>query len=242
MLKQAEDLQKQGRWPEARAGLDAAPDVPGTEASVGLAERLQQARADARLVAELEDIRLRLAEGRRGPEALARTGDRLYAAAFRRYGIDLTELEPAETAARIRKSAIRETLLAFMHDWLLYWAVGPDRERLRAGVVRADDDAWRRRLRETLAGPYDAGKREALLTAPEALTQPPVVLALLVRATTYSHQQEQEQLRAVQARGPASRHPEDFWINYLAGLLLGAGTPARSRRLLAGGRRHPPGE
>jgi serine/threonine-protein kinase len=219
VLKQAEDLQKQGRWPEARAALDAAPDLSGTAGAAGLGERLHQARADARLVADLEDIRLRLAEGRRGPEALARTGDRLYAAAFGRYGIDLAELDPAEAAAKIRQSAIRETLLAFLHDWMLYWVVGADRERLRAVVDRADDDAWRRRLRETLAGPYDAGKREALLTAPEAPAQPPVVLAVLVRATTYSHPQEQEQARAM-LREAQQRHPEDFWINYLLGYFL----------------------
>jgi serine/threonine-protein kinase len=222
VLKQAAALQGQGRWPEARAALDAAPDLPGPAAPAGLSGRLHQARADARLVADLEDIRLRLAEGRKGPEALARTGDRLYAAAFRRYGIDLTELGPAEAAARIRQSAIRETLLAFLHDWLCYWASGPDRDRLGAVVDRADDDAWRRRLRESMVGPYDAGKREALLAAPEALAQPPVVLAVLARATTYSPQEEQA--RAVLGEAQ-QRHPEDFWTNFLLGGFLLQGRP-----------------
>jgi serine/threonine-protein kinase len=217
VLKQAAALQEEGRWPEARAALDAAPDLLGPAAPAGLSERLHQARADARLVAELEDIRLRLFEGKKGPEALARTGNRLYAAAFERYGIDLTGLSPAEAAARIRQSAIRETLLAFLHDWLLYWASGADRDRLRAVVDRADDDAWRRRLRQTMMGPHDPGEREALLTAPEAPAQPPVVLAVLVRAETDSSLQER--VRAV-LREAQQRHPEDFWINFLLGGFL----------------------
>jgi serine/threonine-protein kinase len=219
VLAQAATLQKKGRWPEARAALDAAPDLLGPAAPAGLSGRLHQARADARLVAELEDIRLRLFEGKKGPEALARTGDRLYAAAFRRYGIDLTQMEPAEAAARIRESAIREPLLAFLHDWLLYWAPGPDRDQLLVVVDHADDDAWRRRLRRTMLGPHDSGEREALLTALEAPDQPPVVLAVLARATTYSHQQEQEQAQAM-LREAQRRHPEDFWINYLLGCFL----------------------
>jgi serine/threonine-protein kinase len=217
VLTQATDLQKQGRWPEARAALDAAPDLLDPAAPAGLSARLRQARADARLVADLEDIRLRLFEGKKGPEALARMGDSLYAAAFGGYGIDLRELSPADAAARIRQSAIREPLLAFLHDWLLYWASGPDRERLRAVVDHADDDAWRKRLRATMAGSHDPGEREALLTTPEAPAQPPVVLAVLVRAETDSSLQERA--RAV-LREAQQRHPEDFWINFLLGGFL----------------------
>src|SRR5262249_30227519 len=196
---------------------DAAPDLLGPPAPPGLSGRLRQARADARLVAELEDIRLRLFEGKKGPEALARTADHLYAAAFRRYGIDLTALGPAEAAALISQSAIRETLLAFLHDWLCYWASGPDRDRLGAVVDRADDDPWRRQLRESMLGPYDAGKGELLLTAPEAPAQPPVVLAVLARAETDSSLQERA--RAV-LREAQQRHPENFWINFLLGDFL----------------------
>jgi hypothetical protein len=89
-------------------------------------------------------------------------GERLYAEAFRGYGIDLLRLEPAEAAARIRHSAIRTTLLAFLYDWVFYWESDADRARLRAVLDLADDDEWRRRLRTALAV-YDAAKREELL-------------------------------------------------------------------------------
>jgi serine/threonine-protein kinase len=87
VLGQAADLQKQGRWPEARAVLEGAPSLLGPSASAGLRERVSQALADADMVDKLEEIRLRLLEGRKRFETVTPTGDRLYAEAFRNYGI-----------------------------------------------------------------------------------------------------------------------------------------------------------
>ena len=128
------------------------------------------------MVTELEEIRLRLLEGR------APSGHRLYAEAFREYGIALPAPEPAEAAARIRNSAIRETLLAFLHDWLFFWVSDADKDQLRDVLDRADDDDWRRRLRKTLRGAYDPGKRQELLRAREAPDQPPLILGGLAYA------------------------------------------------------------
>ena len=146
VLEQAAALQKQGRWPEARAVLEGAPSLVDTPALADLRQRVGQALADARMVTELEEIRLRLLEGR------APSGHRLYAEAFREYGIALPAPEPEGAAAQIRNSAIRETLLAFLHDWLFFWASDADKDQLRAVLDRADDDDWRRRLRQDAAG------------------------------------------------------------------------------------------
>jgi serine/threonine-protein kinase len=217
VLQQAAGLQKQERWPEVRAALEQAPGLLGTSAPEGLRERVRQARADADMVAELDEIRLRLLEGRKRREPVAPRGDRLYAEAFRRYGIPLLTLEPAEAAARIRQSAIRETLLAFLYDWVLNWESDADRGRLRTVVDRADDDAWRRRLRQALTKVYDPAKREELLQAREALAQPPVVLAGL--AAVLSHGPQEEQARAL-LREAQRLHPEDFWLNFQLGYYL----------------------
>ena len=120
-LEQAAALQKQGRWPEARAVLEGAPSLVDTPALADLRERVGQALADVRMVTELEEIRLRLLEGR------AASGHRLYAEAFREYGIALPAPKPEVAAAQIRNSAIRETLLAFLHDWMFFWV--PDAEQ-----------------------------------------------------------------------------------------------------------------
>jgi tetratricopeptide (TPR) repeat protein len=216
VLVHAEDLEKHGRWREARAVLEGAPSLLDTPALADLSKRVGQALADARMVAELEEIRLRLLEGRKSHELAVPSGHQLYAEAFRKYGIALPE--PAGAAAQIRNSAIRETLLTYLHDWLFFWVRDADLDKLRAVLDRADDDGWRRRLRETLRGPYDGGKRQALLRAREAPDQPPLVLGGLAYAIM-NRGTEGEEARAL-LREAQARHPEDFWINYHLGYIL----------------------
>jgi serine/threonine-protein kinase len=216
VLAQAADLEKQGRWPESREVLKGAPALLGASASKELRERVQQAAVDADMVALLEDIRLRLLEGAKSHEPAVLPGEQLYAEAFRDYGIDLVALEPAETAARIRRSAIRTMLLAFLYDWVCRWESAATRARLREVLDLADDDPWRRQLRAGLTG-YDAAKREELLLAPEAPDQPPVVVAGLGEVLIHSPQGQLAQALLHKAQ---ERHPEDFWINYQLGYLL----------------------
>jgi serine/threonine-protein kinase len=216
VLTQAAELQKQGRWPESRAVLNGASGLVGASAPADLRERVGRELVDANMVAELEDIRLRLLEGRRSHELDAPRGERLYAEAFRGYGIDLMTPEPAEAAARIRSSAIRETLLAFLYDWVFYWESDADRARLRAVLDLADDDDWRRQLRTTLMA-YDAAKREELLRAPEATDQPPIVVAGLTGVLIHGPHEQSARSLLHQAQ---QRHPEDFWINLQLGYLL----------------------
>jgi serine/threonine-protein kinase len=211
-LEQAAAFRKQGRWPEVRAALEGVASLLDTSARADLRERLHEARADADMVLDLEEIRLRLSEGGTGQEKPSLSPDQAYAEAFRKYGIALTAPEPAEAAARIRNSAIRETLLAFLYDWL-YWVSDANRAKLRALLDEADDDEWRREFREALAV-KDAGKLKALARAEEAVTQPPVVLSGLA-GSLLGGDHRLEALALL--REAQQRHPEDFWINYLLG-------------------------
>jgi serine/threonine-protein kinase len=211
-LEQAAAFRKQGRWPEARAALEGAPSLLETSGPTGLRERLDEARADADMVLGLEEIRLRLSEGGAGQQRPAVSADQAYAEAFRKYGIALTTSGPAEAAARVRSSAIRETLLAFLYDWL-YWVSDANRDRLRALLDQADDDDWRRDFRAALAA-GDAEKLRTLARADGAGAQPPVVLSGLAGSLLGSdHRLEALAL----LREAQQRHPEDFWINYLLG-------------------------
>jgi tetratricopeptide (TPR) repeat protein/tRNA A-37 threonylcarbamoyl transferase component Bud32 len=217
VLEQAAALQKQGRWPDARAVLEAAPTLADTPALADLRRRMRQALADARMVTELEEIPLRLLEGR------APSGHRLYAEAFREYGITLPAQDPAPAAAQIRNSAIRETLLPFLHDWMLYWGPDADRARLQAVLDLVDDDPWRRRLRKTLRGANDARARIDLLRSREAPYQPPLILGGLAYAIM-NHGTEGEEARSL-VRTAQRRHPEDFWFNLHLGYALLAESP-----------------
>jgi eukaryotic-like serine/threonine-protein kinase len=208
-LGQAAALGKQGLWQEARAVLDEAPSLLSTSAPADLRERLGRARADANLAADLERTRLRLTAD---PRKARETAGPLYAEAFRKYGIDLPLLGPAEAAARVNGSAIRETLLAFLHDWL-YWASDADRDQLLAVLDRVDDDPWRRAFRESLPV-RDARRMKQLATAPGASAQPPLFLSGLGGILLANGQREEA---LAWLREAQQRHPGDFWLNFLLG-------------------------
>src|SRR5262249_23694870 len=81
-------------------------------------EELDEEQKDRRMVATLEGIRLRGADEKHKAFDVTRTR-RLYADAFREYGLDMEALSVVECGRRVRESAIREELLAALHDWLV---------------------------------------------------------------------------------------------------------------------------
>jgi serine/threonine-protein kinase len=94
-LEKAADLEKQGRWPEARAVLEGALTLLDTSAPAELRERLRGALADIETAAELEEIRLSLSATSPPDQEAPRSPGHLYADVFRSYGLDLGALEPA---------------------------------------------------------------------------------------------------------------------------------------------------
>jgi serine/threonine-protein kinase len=214
VIEQAAALEEQGRWPGARAVL-AAPSLAG--APPATAERLRRARADADMGARLEDVRLRLSEGPQVQERASPLADRLYAEAFRAYGVSLGD--PVEVAAaRVRDSAIAPTVLVFLHDWF-YWVTDENRAALRALIERADDDPWRREFRDALTA-NDVRRLVGLARDPGAARQPPVILSGLVGTLLTSGQADVRDAAWAMLRGAQRRNPGDFWINYLLGAML----------------------
>jgi tetratricopeptide (TPR) repeat protein len=194
--------------------------------------RGEQLRRDVRMLAELDEIRLRQAESKEGAMFDAVGTAARYAATFTAYGIDVAALDPTQAAARIRGSAIREALVAGLDGWMQVKPDGldppeqqrmfrqevehADRARLRAVADAADDSAWRRAFRAAALA-KDARELKALAGQAKALDQPPGVLAGLgsVLADTGLWKEAEAILRQAQ-----QRHPGDFWINYNLGHLL----------------------
>ncbi|HEV3083361.1 MAG TPA: protein kinase, partial [Gemmataceae bacterium] len=211
-VEKAAILGQQGRWSEALAALEGAQSLMDSSTPEDLRNRLRQARADAEMVAQLEEIRLRLSDSRASQETTSVSPGKVYADTFQNYGIPLLALEPGEAAARIRISSIRPTLLQFLHDWL-FRGSDETRARLRDVLDRADDDDWRRAFRKSLIA-KNADELVALSREPAAPDQPPVVLSCLGGALAGDKYKNEALLLLRQAQ---QRHPGDFWINYLLG-------------------------
>jgi serine/threonine-protein kinase len=210
-VEKATELREKGRWSEAQLALEGAQSLVGTSAPKHVLVRLQRAQADARMVSELDEIRLRSSEGRKNELTGPGSASAMYADAFRNYGIPLLTMKPPEAAARIRESSIRATLVAYLYHWIL--VPDADQVRLREVLDLADDDKWRSEFRRALVED-DANKLQALAHSPVALDQPPVVESALASAMIGKMYKYEAQ---VFMRDAQRRHPEDFWLNYLLG-------------------------
>jgi tetratricopeptide (TPR) repeat protein len=160
------------------------------------------------MVVKLDDIRLK----ERDPAPL-------YADAFREFGIDVENLDPAEAASRIGQRTIRSVLVAALDEWARRTPNDSRydlrRQRLRDIADRADEerDALPARLRKALAQRDQKEVQSALRQlAADARANPPAPAVLVSLATA---------LRVGGVGGEAlpllraavARHPGDFWLN-----------------------------
>ena len=87
-----------------------------------LQQEAARTAADSQFKTQLENIRMRQADGwwfpRQSPELSSNrlSGTSRYEAAFREAGLDLVALSAEEAAERVRNSAIRETIIAALDD------------------------------------------------------------------------------------------------------------------------------
>jgi tetratricopeptide (TPR) repeat protein len=120
-------------------------------------------------------------------------------------------MEPTVAVSRVRNSAVREILLAYLHEWH-FWTE-ENRDRLQMLLDLADDDEWRRKFRVALAA-KDTARLQTLAIAPEAVVQPPVIVSG-VGGILIAGEHRGEALTLL--RQGHERFPGDFWINFLLG-------------------------
>jgi tetratricopeptide (TPR) repeat protein len=214
-LERAELLRQQEHWDEALAVLALAKAQLEGRGLGALGERVEQSRRDVEMLRKLEEAWLQQAAGGKGRGFDYAGADRQYAGAFAGYGLEETALEKKEAAERVRSSAICDRLLAALYEWSLVRdeLKKGDGVLLRSVADLADDDPWRRRLRQA-GGRRDRAALEALAKEKRILSKPPrylVLLAVGLRSAGSSTKAERL-LRQVQAARPA-----DFWINFELG-------------------------
>jgi serine/threonine protein kinase/tetratricopeptide (TPR) repeat protein len=193
-------------------------------ASAELAGRVLQWRSALHTVVRLDEVRSETV--REGDEGFDwADADAAYRELLGCHGVSPEMQNPAEVAARLRASAIREDLLAALDGWVLARSfIGAPGQDVLLDVARlADGDPWRNRLREAV-GERD---RDALLelARDEALpAQPAADILLLGRVL----RELGEGPAAVEILRRAQRErPADFWINVTLGYSLEDSDPVQ---------------
>jgi tetratricopeptide (TPR) repeat protein len=190
----------------AEAQLDAGVLGPGLRGQV------EQLLRDQHMLAQLEKARLQSAVSSKQVPFDFAGADRLYAGAFEWYGLDVTALSLQDAAQRVWQSAIGTHLTAGLDDWAFArdHLVERGGAPLRAVADLADEDPWRRRLREA-AGRGDRDALERLADERGVLSQPPTTLVLLATSLRDNGSRAAAERLLRQAQ---PSHPTDFWINF----------------------------
>jgi tetratricopeptide (TPR) repeat protein/tRNA A-37 threonylcarbamoyl transferase component Bud32 len=216
-----------GTLPAARHALELARARLAGGGSARLRERLERLQQDLDLIVALEQASLQMAAVSAEQGALPHKGwnyvgsDRRYAAAFDAYGLDVTGSRPEEAAERIRASARRTQLVVALDHWAQVKArLQQESEApLRALAALADEDAWRRRLREAVGG----AKRKVLVAMAEekqSADQPTASLEVLIRVLEAFRDPDSLAAAERLLRRAQQRRPADFWLNYWLALIL----------------------
>jgi tetratricopeptide (TPR) repeat protein len=218
-LRRAEDLLGQGKAGTPLRGRVAAVRA-GLERGWAQAQRrARDARAERRLVAQLEAIR-----GERGEHFDAERADRAYAEAFRAFGLDLDALGPQQVGAKLAGRPGTAEIAAALDEWCTIRRVHlagrkevQPWQRLAEAARVADPDPWRNRLRRARER-QDRTTLVKLATSSEVTTLPAPTLVLLgealAEAWAFGH------ASAILRQGQR-RYPGDFWINRQLGWYLG---------------------
>jgi tetratricopeptide (TPR) repeat protein/tRNA A-37 threonylcarbamoyl transferase component Bud32 len=214
-LDKAADLRRQARWDEAEAVLEQTQHRLGESGPDDLCRRVEQARADLRLVRRLDAAHLKAATWVERQFDYA-GAEREYAAAFRHGQLGQPGDDVAAVAARLRGSAIKEQLVAALDDWATLTGSGSRRAWLLAVARRADHDPSRGRFRNPRIWRNRQALERLARQAVERQWSPQLVTAL-ARVLERWGGNTVPLLRAAQAR-----HPQDFWLNFELGNALRA--------------------
>jgi hypothetical protein len=220
-LQQLPDLRKRALWTQAlgllaqsRYNLDEVRD-PATGAELTAAE------SDIRLLASLDDIRMRKASlAADHPENVWRTPviQDEYREAFKRSGLDFYSGEPqeriiVEAARKLQSWAIKDELLGYLDDWA--WLIRSDESDLIwETTARVTGDRWRTSLR--LASVSAPESLRLSRQIPISRLTPAIDCGIGFSMRLIISDDRHHPVRWLEAG--AKQWPSDFWVNFYLGI------------------------
>ena len=218
-LRESVQLRDRGEFKAAAALLQRAKDRLREFVPLELRDRQATAFATLEFVTRLDAIRVERALVKPPAETLsvlvlpmtadvdATPSGRHYQEAFRDARIGAPGDDPAEVAARVRNSPLREALVGALDDWIACAADGDQQAWVLAVLRQADPDPWRDRVRDPATWDDPAALRD--LTAPARLVEhSPQLLAVLGARLRAQKIDAVPFLSRVTAA-----YPYDFWAN-----------------------------
>jgi serine/threonine-protein kinase len=206
-VAQAVSFRKRFHFQEARELLEQARQLLGPAGPDDLRRQVEQARADLKLVEDLDAARLRVAipvEGSSGPAG----AELLYEQTLAKAGLSRPGDDSEAVAARVRGSAAREEIVAALDDWASR-SPDPSRQAWLLAVPRgADPHPLRDRLRQPQLW-QDGPQLTRLVQELQVDELSPYLWTALSRVLPRTGGDGVPLLRAAQAR-----YPQDFWLTY----------------------------
>jgi serine/threonine-protein kinase len=232
-LREAEQFRRKGDYARAAAALERAKLRLGDEGPDTLRDRLTIASFSLELVRRLDAIRLERAfvkawvqpyDTLLNPETKRPDdGDRMrsgtppgrrYKETFREAGLGAPGDDPAEVAARVQNSPVREALVAALDDWSAC-AVDLDQQAWVLQVVQvADPDPWRNHVRDPATWIDGEALSKLAAAAPVTEQSPQLLVVLGARLRARGGDARALLTKVVLA------HPTDFWANVEMGATL----------------------
>jgi serine/threonine-protein kinase len=254
-LQQADRDRASGLYAEATASVRKAEGRLAGGGPEHLHRRVAEMRKDLEMLAQLADVRRRMADLMKDSHYDPLSTTPRFAAAFGDYGIDLDQLDVSEAARRIAASAIRGELVEAIEDWADDLAsqyphpAATELARLQATPSDPRDRTpmhehalmRRKRLQVVTAADPEPGPlvsrlrravaeldRDALRRVaadPAAESLPPRAHLRLAINLYLSGGSSEEVVEVL--RRVQRRHPSDFWINSELGYQLMRTSPRR---------------
>jgi serine/threonine protein kinase/Tfp pilus assembly protein PilF len=225
-LEKAGAAYGRGDVASAEAAVDNAESLlAASEASLDIQARVRQWQSDVQMVRRLDAVRMEKDVSKRWNQKDSyANATRLYAQAFAEYGLELETLRSSAAVARIKRSPIRERIIAALDEWVAA-EQGEINEALVALTRAVDDNLWRNRVRAAMAA-NDFDVLGSLAKEDSYLVQSPHMM-VTVAAKLYDDGGDIE--LATDRLSRAQRiHPTDFFINFVLGSWLHQSAPGEA--------------
>jgi serine/threonine protein kinase/Tfp pilus assembly protein PilF len=219
ILDDVDALEREQKWPEARAAVERAEAALASgESDDAIKRRIDDARRHVAFVAELDRIRQERAvfvEGELNNAGAARD----YAQAFRDYAVDIEALPADESVARLRtRPALTLPIAAALDDWVeARRGLGERASSWKLLIVIArgvDPDPLRDQFRAAWGRPVTPELQAELLRVAKSVdikAQRPATIIALAHALNRAQLAE---AALGMLRDGQYAYPADFWLNF----------------------------